>query len=772
MKIVSRLIFTLALSGCIACYGGPGGSSSDSEELPVQALEQLTQTTNADRSLLSLSPLVAHDVACFVLNVKQGNCVFLRGPSGTVVVDAGTQISGLVDFSAGHQPSKKWDAFRERYSDVINYCFTGVPIVSFVITHLDIDHYLYVPFLAKFAVANGARGLNFFIGINIEYNIKEFTKHLCQLQIEPGRYQMFGHCTPTRRNKDNFFSVRDQMFPSWQRFAIAEDGIGREPWSLETIEGTLNKTLGSEHAHFHTLIPINGLKNPEKDNAESLVLLFEHQGSNILFTGDATGDTLEAILGNRYTMTQSVDAAVEQLFFKSSDMQAILNYSGFSPEIQEELRPLIDSLRIENDQQLTHTLAVSSISKRNRHLLSSVNLMMESHHGSDQEGCNAWLPMVKAMSGCNFCGSISSTDALQSMYGHPRHLTFSGVDFPPSARGLRKPVFTNTPSEIGWKIDRFTTKQANTKKNVFQTALVDVYQFLFTNDGMGINYHMHGEPMGGQLTSTGGLSVYSRNLWERFLKEVPLRACDLSYLHGAFSRDHSIFATKHIAPGHIRNTPALLTVRHSLRYDEDKQLLLANAHAFCSLFELNPVFVFGVSPDTLQEIGLEYSPEEPLSLTNYTPMDVPDDGDCGIAAVLCGLNPEQFFAEDPHDHILRLRHDAAELVPLEDDGSGLMQEQKTRIASGKRWLAIEDFQYIARVIERPILVITNVDGSWNWHRFELEGEGESGSGIIPDGRAGVEAILDANFEDNPGRLFVYHESRGDVIRHFQAIVHN
>ncbi|MDR0393328.1 MAG: hypothetical protein LBH52_03825 [Puniceicoccales bacterium] len=773
MKIIFRWIFILSFSGCIVCYGGNTGShsESDSEELSPQAVEQLSQQTAGAQLPLRLPPKEGDNVACFVLNVKQGNCVFLRGPSGTVVVDAGTQIPGRLgerSFLEGGNAFQKWNDFKASYQDVIEWCFTGAGVVSFVITHLDVDHYLYIPFLAKFAAEQGVP-LNFFIGVTQENEIREFLSYLQQLRIPQKQYQIFGHRTPTRRDKNNVLSEEEPFFPNWKHFFVVGKDICTEPCPVAVvrIERTLTATLGSECASFHTLIPINGLTHPTDRNAQSLVLLFEHQGSNILFTGDATEDTLKAILGNRYPKTQSVDEEVEQLFLECADEQAILHYDRFS----QDLSPLAR-------QQLMHTLVVSAISKRNRCLLGGVNLIMEPHHGSDQEGSNFWLPTVIKMSGWNFCGSICSADALESIYGHPKHST-SWVDFPPSARGPRKPVLTKTPFKGGHERDRFITKRTDTSKHVFQTALVDVYQFLFTDVGMLIRYH----DIVSQLTSTRGLSLYSRNLWDVFL-QGPLQFFTLGGLRGAFLTNRNIFATRS-----IQNIPTLLVVFHLLQHTEDKQLFLDNVRSFCDQLKSSPVSVFGVSPDMLASIGIPFEQEteerpiefllaepepfivshtEPTPPTNYKTINVPPDGNCGIAAVLCGLGLQASYDSGT---ILDLRTRAADLVPSEDDGLdlSLVQAQKTRIAGWKKWLAIEDFQYIAQVIERPIVVITDVDNVWNYYRFEVGRPGANGS--IPGGLMGAEAILDQYVQANDEPLFVYHQSKGDGIRHFQALVH-
>jgi hypothetical protein len=290
---------------------------------------------------------------------------------------------------------------------------------------------------------------------------------------------------------------------------------------------------------------------------------------------------------------------------------------------------------------------------------------------------------------------------------------------------------------------------------------VDVYLFLFTDAGTFIKYH----DIEGQLTSTGGLSLYCRNLWAVFLQGA-LQPFTLGSLYGAFATDRKIFATRS-----IQNIPALLVVFRLLQHAEDQQLLLANARQFCDQLALSPVSVFDVSPDMLASIELELPSIEPPTLefesppperrSNYTIINVPNDGECGITAVLLGMGEETSL-----NNICALRQAAAALEPPEGAEPTLVEEQRRRIARG--WLAIEDFHYIAQAIGRPILVITNVNGVWNYYRFEVNGAGTNGA--IPGGQPGAKAILD----DNPNCLFVYHESKdgGDATRHFQAIVRN
>ncbi|MDR0755957.1 MAG: MBL fold metallo-hydrolase [Puniceicoccales bacterium] len=224
MKMISRLIFILAFSGCIICYGN-GGSDSDSEEFLPQAFETLLKEQK-DASVERPFLLPDGDgVSCFVLNVKQGNCVFLRGPSGTVVVDAGTQIPGRLSYLPKRNSSPKWDEFAEKYSDVIEYCFKDVSRVSFVITHLDIDHYSYIPFLARVAVEQGVKRLNFFIGVTNEQEMKDFSNHLWELQIPRQQCHFFGHHTPMRRSNASLLLMPEgPMFPSWNHFFLTKSG--------------------------------------------------------------------------------------------------------------------------------------------------------------------------------------------------------------------------------------------------------------------------------------------------------------------------------------------------------------------------------------------------------------------------------------------------------------------------------------------------------------------------------------------------------------------
>ena len=472
-------------------------------------------------------------VECFILDVGAGNCVFLHSSTGTVVVDSGSSAVGYEDFS-------------EKNRSVIEKCFSGINQVTFISTHIDQDHCNYIPKLAKFAVENNKSiNINFLVGgeLNDETNI--FYQD-CSQACNKYPFNFIVHSTNKRQNINNIDEKQNKL-PSLHLY---NDG---QTLCINYVEQMLKDTLGCI-ANFYILSPVNGLIKPESSNSQSIVLLFEHRGSTILFTGDATGDTLEAILGNRSETTTDTDEEILNLFLSGQIYEVIYDYDS--------------TLRV-----------ISAVSKRNRRLLRNVNLLMIPHHGSDKDGCNLWLPKIIQMSKNKFCGCIVSANPLNSQYGHARHAAIDMIDFPQSARGIKKESISCTPFKGGNKPDRFVRKIKITTKNIFQVEKTGFCQVTFDNSGMKI---CHKELQ--RLTTNGGFSLYNNHFWDLFVSE---EESAIFILYGAFLANNNIFKMKDING----NLPIFLKLQEL--NEEQNNLFLYNVDCFLSSFELSQKDVFG-----------------------------------------------------------------------------------------------------------------------------------------------------------------------------------
>lgn len=142
----------------------------------------------------------------------------------------------------------------------------------------------------------------------------------------------------------------------------------------ENIEEKLNTLI--PECVFNFLCSPRELIHSDETNPQSLVFLLTYGGRSILFTGDATGETLDCCL------------------------------YGETP--------------------------LSEIVGKNRKMLKRVNILVVPHHGSETDGSFRWTYYVLKHSRGNFLGAIISVDPHTSPYGHA-HNWIRELSFPKSA---------------------------------------------------------------------------------------------------------------------------------------------------------------------------------------------------------------------------------------------------------------------------------------------------------------------------------------------------
>lgn len=152
--------------------------------------------------------------------------------------------------------------------------------------------------------------------------------------------------------------------------------------------------------------------------------------------------------------------------------------------------------------------------------------------------------------------------------------------------------------------------------------------------------------------------------------------------------------------------------------------------------------------------------------SNFSLIDVPGDGNCGISAVLVAseqMDKDFSISDDWHlsltpeqrEQVMKLRGRATECIPLLHD-HGI--EISNRLSRNASWIGGEDFAFIARAIQQPIVLIqAATEGSlpYTMTRFTIEGNEE----ILTDQTP--EQLL----TNNPSTLFIYFNG----VNHFQAI---
>lgn len=667
------IFFALVLALCSGLCAENGASSSGrSSESSVLSIDAgAPPLDNADNPPLDPQWGSGNDVDVFVCDVKAGNCVFLRGPKGVVVLDAGSSKMPFNDL--------------RRTNKEILAMFDKVERVTFVATHTDKDHCNFIAQLAADVIRDNPRVItNFCVGgVHDSQKVKELKEEYHRVFSEAharGHFQFLTHTAPART------SATPPAWPYWQNAAedspeqiYVFDDADHINLSVGAVELLLTQTLGSPLARFRLLVPINGLVHPEEPNAQSLVILFEHAGSSILFTGDATGETLEAILGDRSASTSDTDAANEASFIDASKTQI--------QALQEGETPLA---------------VVSAVSKRNRRLLRCVNLLMEPHHGSDTNGSAWWVPQVIELSADNFCGVLSSSDPLTSQYGQARHMTVSAARFPESARSCthKRAVVTCTVSEAGYK-PHFQRKAAKTTRNIFQTSCASAYQILLRDTGMSIYYYGLAEPQ--QLTAPGGFSLYTQKFWDFLLQGEKTSFWQLC---GATQANTSLLKTATLYG------KSALVLQMSLLPPLERMAFLLNVAGFLKECHLNPEDVFGeyaeisTLSNDVPDFPTPPSLESSLLQGNFAQLPTIRDlpvrrvygGDQGIHQL------DVYFEQNP-DAVLQLRNDLEKVnIVAEEVGKRELTEFlcTTYQRDAKRVIG-----YVIRTIAQNVDVLTN-----------------------------------------------------------------
>ena len=252
---------------------------------------------------------------CFVFNIGQGNFVVLKFNKNILIIDCGSSAI-------------TWDKFHEKNEEVINAIFKESSIKAVVVTHPDEDHYNVLESL--FATTTLDKKCIFVVGRKNKNDHKFFTAYLNETKLKNTVYAVESDNTYNNANKDLTTALFDKV-----------DGIG----TVEILEPVYQIT-------------------EDKANPHSLVLKVIYDKQSILFTGDATKETFEAIYG---------DAKNEE---------------------------------------------VKELSIKNRLALKSVNFLIAPHHGASTAESNLWLMHVNAKNPYNFVGAIFCAPR-DTQYGHP-----------------------------------------------------------------------------------------------------------------------------------------------------------------------------------------------------------------------------------------------------------------------------------------------------------------------------------------------------------------
>lgn len=222
-------------------WSSTGESQSDAWSPPIHIENQLdNQLNDIENGLLVGSFNVGQGAFSIMRNIKQ---------NVSVIVDCGSI-------------SKKWDEFLAERGVILRNFIGDSLVKAFVITHLDKNHYNYVlPFLREFEAKIARKDqLSLVIGGDTDVKFREMFSKIFLVKIQS--------------NACSYLLNGEQTF-------------------LRCIEDTLNNAI-QVPSGIKFLNP--GLGTTKRDkNTQSLVFCLNFRGNNLLFTGDATGATFNAI---------------------------------------------------------------------------------------------------------------------------------------------------------------------------------------------------------------------------------------------------------------------------------------------------------------------------------------------------------------------------------------------------------------------------------------------------------------------------------------------
>lgn len=256
-KAISFFSFSLYLYICWACpydHSNDVSSASGSQNLDPKIIDQ--QEGLIDK----LKEIKDNDLNVFVFNVGQGNFVILRYYKNLVIIDAGN-IAGRAD-----NPQTDFESYYNDHKDVLDAIINGAQLKAVIITHPDADHYNYIPgFVDMLKNKNQQKDFNaccFFVSKNNDENYK-------YLKIK-------------ETTKDN---ITKAVVITTANFV--EQG--------EILNKLLFEESDKNKISFLNPIEMKKGENLGNNDFSLVVKVSFNDTQSILFTGDATGKTLDSI---------------------------------------------------------------------------------------------------------------------------------------------------------------------------------------------------------------------------------------------------------------------------------------------------------------------------------------------------------------------------------------------------------------------------------------------------------------------------------------------
>lgn len=261
-KVIYFFWFSLCFCICWACpydHSNDVSSASGSQNLDPKIIDQQEGLIDKLKEIRDND-----DLNVFVFNVGQGNFVILRYNKNLVIIDAGN-IAGIAD-----NPQTDFESYYNDHEYVLNAIINEAQLKAVIITHPDADHYNYIPgFVDMLKNKNQQKDFNaccFFVSKNDKKNY---------------------NCLKEGENVDEAIksNIKKAVVITTANF-VEQSKI-------------LNELLFNESDKNRILVlnPIEMKKGENLGNNDfSLVVKVSFNDTqSILFTGDATGKTLDSI---------------------------------------------------------------------------------------------------------------------------------------------------------------------------------------------------------------------------------------------------------------------------------------------------------------------------------------------------------------------------------------------------------------------------------------------------------------------------------------------
>jgi len=248
-------------------------SSKESSGSRLQSLENIDGIVDVIPDIQLPVQNVTKGCQIFVMDPGQGNFIIVKNydHKTIAIIDAGSSTSGM-NFEKFYTENKTL------LNNIFESCFT---VSCIFITHTDRDHY------------------NFFKE-SVESQKDKFVENFWESKISENCIIVIGGgitTDDTTTTLKNFSSAIYRIVLKKDSCVYYDESGGMaQSCCLDDILNAVNTAFSNNSNYqFKILDTSNGYKDKDSKNTQSLLILLQGNGGNILFTGDATLSTINAV---------------------------------------------------------------------------------------------------------------------------------------------------------------------------------------------------------------------------------------------------------------------------------------------------------------------------------------------------------------------------------------------------------------------------------------------------------------------------------------------